>query len=86
MKVVIHYNLITELNCVAILLFQNKSSSPVQTDSIDSSSSILMLHYDMDIKVAYVAGKVFLQNTQLINDVNTAQKEKVPSQIYKHNF
>jgi hypothetical protein len=61
MKVVIHYNLVTELNCVAILLFQNKSSSPVKSDSIDNSSSILMLHYDMDIKVAYVAGKVFLQ-------------------------
>lgn len=35
----------------------NKSSSPVKSDSIDNSSSILMLHYDMDIKVAYVAGK-----------------------------
>lgn len=35
----------------------NKPSSPVQTDAVDNSSSILMLHYDMDIKVAYIAGK-----------------------------
>ena len=45
-------------NHVFHFLQQNQTSSPVKTDVIDSSSSILMLHYDMDLKIAYVAGKV----------------------------